>query len=85
MLGVPQNHLRQLAQVILHKSLFYSNLGNAAVFRGAARLSSRARREEKASKRRSICLCFAGAYGLANRIILILGDNGQISRTPDSS
>ena len=72
-----------MAQVILCKSLFYSNLGNAAVFRGAARLSSRARREEKASKRRSICPSEARAYGLANRIILILGHNGLRSRTTD--
>ena len=60
-----------MAQVILHKSLFYSNLGNTAGFRGAARLSSRAGREDKASKRTSLCHCFAVAFGYATRMLFL--------------
>ena len=80
-----QNHLLQMPQVIFHKVLERRDLGGSDEFRGAARLPSRAGREDKASKRTSICPCNAGAYGLANRIILILGDNGPRSRAPDRS
>ena len=72
-----------MPQVIFHKPLELRDLGGSDEFRGATRLPSRAGRENKTSNRMSICLCYAGAYGLANRIILILGDNGPASRTPD--
>ena len=80
-----KNHLLQMPQVIFHKVLEGRDLRGSEEFRGASRLPSRAGREDKASKRTSICPCNAGAYGLANRIILILGDNGPRSRAPDSS
>ena len=72
-----------MPQVIFRKVLERRDLGGSEEFRGAARLPSRARRENKTSNRMSKCPCCAGAHGHVDQIILILGGNGLRSRTPD--